>query len=536
MKTVSRGKQCTISLAPTQARSKNGHILRHYSILEGEGHQRVKLEKKKKQYVARETVLSARVEDTPPNAIEDPLLVIDSLDTESFPDKLASDIFHPSNSAQYAGSVLASAIENQLMSTVSRVSWNQGVEVQGWANDFRFLGQWWLTIRLLDDALVTTVTQSMDVNPETDMYKPFLTFRESRRDDKINQYIANIALRVHGRLFHFNLLHMDRISLTPDRMHVLWYEGLVPRSMGAKRNVYESVIDNDSPRGESSEEAEDEGEGDVVTRQELEVLSEQNSQFVDVDHPDIKLDIAELVPTSSSSLKTPYSPFRLTTISFSICNIGAASLAVLLSALITASGVRHPVLNLDLSYNAILNSSLAIFALMLPLTKVRRLSLRGNNLFSYDGEPIRDFLVEGCYFIEELDLSSTNLSEEQLRYIIDFLPKVSRLRVIHLNGLFIPDTLIPSVVKVILQSRSLTIRVDSCSDRLQAAVDAAQSSSRSQSTRSSVQNHLPDNVTFFEQFYLASKEKGWEPPSLDPIAPGYREFTTNDPSLANNLY
>eukprot|EP00796_Vickermania_ingenoplastis_P007369 gene7369-5185_t len=483
---------CTHEESPKVSPGHHGHTLRQYSLLVGEGTARSKLESKKKIFLPTEEEELQYPMEVLPDVIEDVLAAIASMRTCDVTDKCMVDIFHPSNVNQYSPLVVATALKNRLLATAREVEWNLPEEIPDWKKDMRFLGQWWISLRQPDGEIMKKVTANLSLDAKQ-IYLPHLNASEMSSDDMLNKYVANVALRAHGKLLLFDLLHMDLVPLTAERMHVLWFDGLVLRALGHRRvGVYEESRDWS------------------VSKQEEEEYASQGSLFLDLDTVPKRAD-----SESKSASRTPRAvdAFAVQTVSFSICSISSSSLAVLLSALVTISGVSPPVKNLDLSYNCLDNSSLYLFVTMLPLTKIRRLSLRGNNLASYDPSSIRDFLLEGCYFIEELDLSITWLTSEQLLVVIDVLPKLTRLRHLLLNGIIIPDNFVVALVKVIATCKHLTVSADGSSERIQAALDAA----AAHQTSSSSEAEAVVAMTFFEKFYQASKEKGWEPPDLGAL-------------------
>lgn len=257
--------------------------------------------------------------------------------------------------------------------------------------------------------------------------------------------------------------------------------------------------------------------------------------------------------------------FLLKTLSLSICSIGSASVLVLLASLAAIdaehraheeaetmkrlarkgrgkrrSYVRYntstmrSIENLDLSYNALTSSSLYCLTMLLPRTAVKRLSLRGNNLCGDDSAATRDFFFEGCQQLEELDISYTGLSMQQVCIFIEALPYLSQLRVLNLDNLNIPPERATTLSRAICHSKLLSISLNCCAACTGQAflgfINAACERNKARA-RGKGEGTGRSASSFFESFFERSLSQGWVPPELCALPSGYRPFTNNDPSL-----
>lgn len=644
MSNVIRGKRCNLNLAPTLTSDWKGHALCNYSLLFLKGHEKDKLETKKKvQYhVAEEDM-----KEDAPSFIDDLVSSIQSMDTTSnisLLNKLASDIFHPSNFCRISEEVISLALKRRLMTSVRAIPWNKarasyrqtkehpaenfgeagtcpnpGLKhrlsvdhqkdvLDHWDYDFRFLGPWWISLRVpvplsfprrntsrspgehavvhFDDELgeiepsqhcnmdaktslghssaptlkresitasisrrthsiprsrsgsecsqrlsVTEVSerkQSQSGKPlPIDRYAPHLLPEDLKDESKINNYVSRLAMRFRsGPLFSCETVHFDHIDMTPARMHVLMFDGIVLRiqqeyRMRLRQNLAQSRLANVELSWVSQKEHK------FLSRTALFAFSLED--FSDCIRHLENDGLNESLSISSTSKQNPMhsNPCRITTISFSICNIGNSALMVLFAGLMATHAVPPPMENLDLSYNSLTHSSLYMLASLLPCTRIRRLSLRGNNLVCTESQSFREFLTRGCYFLEELDLSYTHLSPPQLNELMEMLRHRRALRILLLYGVNIPQHLLIGMEKLVRKAENFYLFCDQWNN--------AEEDEKGTLLCSPGSTYSPQ-TSFFAGFYKSATQQGWKPPDSDSLPSGYRPFRFNDPSLPENLY
>lgn len=508
MKSVSHGRRCPVSFAPSVPRSgdETEAALRYFRLLHRPNVDRHRLSKNRKRFASIELQTWTGI-DPPAIVIDNLTAVLEELDTTDVTDGFVAVLFHPGVVSRFAPAMIGAVLINHLAHSVKQIPWSEGVVVPEWEDDLRFLGQWWISLRKSTSEAVQNTVEGLMLNPETDMYISLLTPEEAASAESLNCFVANLAVRVHGKLFDFDSLHMDNIPLTPSRMHVLWFRGLLKTRKVKPASEEGSGGDSPSP----------------LISSPLDIKEDLLFEDLDADHHGRADSPVNELPLTALSLN-----YRLETLSFSVCSIGTASLAVLFAGIISSSSLKTPIRNLDLSYNNLNNDSLYVMITLLPLTKIRNLSLRGNHLFASDPECFRNFLSDGCYFVEELDLSYTALSPEQLSGLIHVLPKLNRLKVLLINGIVLSDQLISLLGKAIMKAKRVRVVSDCCHARIQSSMDQVLLHQKQKSAEPS--------LTFFERFYLASMEKGWKPPYIGALPRNYRPFTTNDPTLPENLY
>lgn len=650
MKNVVRGKRCDLNLAPTLSSSAKERALSSYSLLFMKGHEKDKIEAKSK-------LSSCFTDDTleeedSADFIDDVLSCIECLDTTASTselNKIVFNIFHPVNFCRYSEEILSLALKRRLLSSVRSIPWNkdcvtyrqtvahsveelandsdtlrhgldqtaihnnsnpqQEERLDPWDVDFRFLGPWWVSLRLpvlpflprrskdqgsgehlaacftsgvqegeigcLDNIksgklsryftpIPTSKRSSASISategaqsissmlssngatqvlrdPETtgrkksqssmliptERYPPHLLPEEIKDESKVNEYIARLAMRFRtGPLFCCESLHFDHIDMTPSRMHVFMFEGVVARV----QHEYQSRVKlNFSSLDMANMECSwvSPKERKFLSRTaHLSPLTESlKESFSSFEKDDLKGLSSMVFPLWEENLINENS-CRLETISFSICNIGNSALMVLFTGLMAMHVVPPSMENLDLSYNSLTYSCLYLLAGLLPCTRVRRLSLRGNNLFSKESQSFREFLLRGCYFLEELDLSYTNLSHSQLHELAELLRHRRRLCSLLLYGMKIPQHFLAGVEELLRKDGKFLLLCDQWKNGPQ----------DEKGTSVCTSGLFCSQKSFFSDFYKNATQHGWRPPDLNALPRGYRPFRFNDPSLPDNLY
>ncbi|KAG5494063.1 hypothetical protein JKF63_01897 [Porcisia hertigi] len=499
------------TLAPTIAREENEHVLRIFNApthLAAHG----KASRMHRTH-PRGCLLKTRNQL---NTIDfDALRFIDGMTTERLSDTNADKIVYPRHTHATPFAQLLACLIEKLQRTVNTVSWNRPHHRPEWSTDLRFYGPWWLVVRSgrhfteKRDPSLATSTKSADVSstaaveyssssatshdllfkvhegkPEN-QYAPLLVHRSIAEE---NQLVADIALRLGEKTFKLDLFHLSGVHVSPDRMHVLAFDGF--------RRLCRSAADS---------------------------------------QPDMPLDLL----SDEDSL--------LSTVSLSACQIGSAALLVLLAGIVNLSANDHcHVHSLDLSYNSLTNTSLRCLAQTLRFTKIERLSLRGNVLTSDDPSTLLELLLDGCdREMLELDLSYTALSSEQTSTLIDCLPRLPNLRVLLLEEVTIPfqkwQVFIQAVKKTYLWHVRLlpgppssliaryvrTIEEVCMNNRQQSISDKGKRVSHWSATAFVDDN----NSSFFEAFFQISRARGRLPAGAMALPGEYGVFTTNDPSL-----
>lgn len=644
---VTRVKRCDLNLAPTITSSANGRALSSYSLLVANEKERKKAGKKtdKCSPLAVEFVADEKVDS--PDYISDLGQAIRTLDTTlstSILDKFAFSLFHPANYSRFSDEFITLSLKHRLIASVRSIAWRKScttyrenplrevVESQSdplkslfftqtlekshsieekldpWDCDFRFLGEWWISLRFPfskisrrqtayssvgQDALVrssdgvqngelshppsvhsgsyeSTIdcphwsgdpdmkkitengcssnlqrsqesasslrdgqSEGMSEYPATDTiaqvrYPPHLSPHELRDEAKVNQYVARLAMRFRsGPLFRCDTVHLDHFDMTPERMHVILFDGIVLRVQDEYRSrlrlhsIHASLLHLDLSWISQKEHKFFSRSVALPFSLEdyIQTCSSLESEFHDELH---------ILGHSGLQSSTKINPCCITTMSFSICNIGNGALMVLLAGLMSLYSVPPAIENLDLSYNSITHSSLHLLAALLPHTRIKRLSLRGNNLFSHYHQSFRDFLGTGCYFIEELDLSYTNLSGAQLQELAEHLPQLRLMQVLILNGMTLHERLFSGIQNRIPKDRNFVFSHDPWNNEKQEEEDSI-ASPPSSSTPAR-------GGSFFRWFYKTAKQHGWRQPDKSSLGYGYRPFRFNDPSLPDHLY
>lgn len=642
---VTRLKRCDLNLAPTITSSAKGRAYSSYSLLLARGKEQNDVGKKKDKCspLIAEFIADEKV-DSPDyiSDLADAIQTLDSTLSTSILDKFAFSLFHPANYSRFSDEVITLSLKRQLIASVRSIAWSkscttyrenplqEAVESQSeslkllfrqtlgktqsmkekldpWDCDFRFLGEWWISLRFpfsklprrqtaypsvnqnplvrtndgvqnselshpsslhsgsyestidyphwsgdLDRSKVTengcssslespqeSASSFRDVqsegkfdNPSADiipqvMYPPHLSSNELQDEEKINHYVARLAMRFRsGPLFRCGTVHFDHLDMTPERMHVMLFDGVVLRvqdeyrSRLRRNSVHPSLRNLDLSWISQKEHK-------FLCRSValpfslddyIQTCSSLENEFHD-----------ELLNLGHSGLQssTKVNPCCITTISFSICNIGNGTLMVLLSGLMALYSVPPAIENLDLSYNSITHTSLHLLAALLPHTRIKRLSLRGNNLFSQHHQSFRDFFGTGCYFVEELDLSYTNLSSAQLQELAELLPQLRLMQVLILNGVTLHERLFSGIQSRMPKDRNFTFFHDPWKNEKQEEEEIIASPPPSTPARGG---------SFFRCFYKTAEQHGWRQPDKSSLGYGYRPFRFNDPSLPDHLY
>lgn len=412
-------------------------------------------------------------------AIKDIEGFIAEMDVAQLTNEQAEEIVYPFNvNLSTSVDAVLDLFEQRFRETAATIKWNVPSErAKAFITDLRFSSDWWLCMSDPTSAAAVQARTVMRSSAPEMSYPPLLS-PEERNEASENQLLADIIERLSGRLYHLEMLHVDRMDLTPQRMQALAFCGFasVERSQAAYAATFAD-----------GKQAKDEGE------------------------------LRETI-------------LELKVLSFSICNIGTASLLVLLSAI---SGVLEhgPFIDtLDLSYNALTSKSLYTISLKMPQTRITRLSLRGNNLNGKDSTEFRDFMLEGCSLAEELDLSYTHLSTNQVHVLIDSIPDLYGLRVLLIDGIDIPPEKSSVFAKAIADSRiwMLSLNCSTLSNdfaymeglRMACEKNANKTANRGERRRSS----------FFRKFYELAAARGAGAPGGNALPIGYHPFRTNDPS------
>ncbi|RNF19436.1 uncharacterized protein Tco025E_04137 [Trypanosoma conorhini] len=227
---------------------------------------------------------------------------------------------------------------------------------------------------------------------------------------------------------------------------------------------------------------------------------------------------------------------HLQCLSLPFCEIGAATLLLLLCALTQCHSLQPQLRYLNLSYNWIDASCSNMLAMLLGRTSIRRLSLQGNRLGGGDMSSFYDFLLQGCCLLEELDLSYTRLTSADVCSLISCLPKLRNLEVLLLDGVEIPESKAAALSTAIRRSNLTYVSlkgVSACSGeaylhRIRSVCRhtlAARGVMRGQS----VMRCLAETGSFFEAFAQRSCE--WLFLNDSALPESYRAFVTNEPSL-----
>ncbi|ESL06625.1 hypothetical protein TRSC58_05698 [Trypanosoma rangeli SC58] len=228
---------------------------------------------------------------------------------------------------------------------------------------------------------------------------------------------------------------------------------------------------------------------------------------------------------------------NLQCLSFPFCEIGAATLLLLLCALTQCHSLQPQLRYLNLCYNWIDASCLNMMAMLLGRTSIRRLSLQGNCLGGADMSFFCDFLLQGCFMLEELDLSYTSLTHTEVCALISCLPKLQNLEVLILNGVEIPESK-AAAFSIAVQKSNLTYvalkGTSACSGKayLHRISTACQ---QNRAARGVLRDQfmmrcLAETGSFFEAFARRTCE--WLSPNDSALPVSYRAFATNEPSLS----
>ncbi|KPI84877.1 hypothetical protein ABL78_6059 [Leptomonas seymouri] len=474
---------------------------------------------------------------------------IQNISSETLTDMEAERLMYPFHASSMATPFEEAlvAFTDKFKSTVGQVSWNKPVVHAEWETELRFWGQWWLSLRIRADQGTMRTTgiqglsrlrgriswaQGMDGTPLVCISTPALImkFHEGKEENRYpplltqdagvaeeNQLIADLAKRLTGPTRHLDVFHLSGLRMTPDRLHVLFFDGFSKLPLLVETEVATET------EGSGSQDGQPQTIPTTAQRRGNAAPGEQVEE-------------------------------TLATLSFSACQMGSAGLLVLLTgvASLAAQGLKG-ISSLDLSYNELRSTSLYSFTQMLRFTFVTRLSLRGNNLASIDVTPFREFLLEGCDLqIEELDLSYTELTPAQVGVLIESLPLMNRIRVLLLEEVTIPVSKWPLLVRAVERTQLWQLRL---------LPSTALSTSSTYTPISSIVIYVKlieeicannerlakeasagtvacsgffgfNTPSFFEAFFSYSQIRGGAAGECGCALPeGYTAFTNNDPSL-----
>lgn len=375
---------------------------------------------------------------------------------------------------------------------------------------------------------------------------------DTSRASRCDRYVPSGAAAFQGRQSPCEPIHT--VS-EPSHSHVQWRTQWVPatgdrqlprspchlQSSGIVASTITAEDDNGHPLGAAGEACLRVSEKDISLSRIVARTPPANSARASLTRSD-KQNLSRRLSSAgpmASDTRTAYEPrpspyargtSLLETLSFSICSISTASLLLILAPL-TAD--RSPYTrNLDLSYNLLTSRCFYTLAVLIPLTQIRRLSLRGNDLSDSNFTPFRDFLLEGCQRIEELDLSYTNLTVAQVCLLIEVLPSMRRLYVLLLDGVEIPIEKTSALTRAIYKSRLCHISLQGSLTCASAAyVRCIENTCEKRKEHLTTGNTSVSTQSFFDALFLKSLKRGLQPPMPHGLVEGYRPFTNNDPSL-----
>lgn len=441
-----------------------------------------------------------------------------TLDTETLTNEQAEAIVYPVNAFLLDYSVVLDAMVKKLPHLVLEISWNDPKDHPEWENDLRFYGQWWISLvpacqrakapagvseaSLVSSKLLTDALKPLHQSSVENVYTPLLQFDTTETK---NQIIADLAERLGGKTGLVDVFHISGTTLTPDRLHVLFFEGFPNnlRKHGASRSV--------------------------------EPLRETLST------PSVLSSLGDPLPSSLAVPVPSRSEGSFKTLSFPCCSITTAGLLILMTGICYLKRQYQCFTHsLDLSYNHLNIDSLTCLMQILPRTRIIRLALRGNEISSNDAVAFREFLLIGCGpHIEELDLSYTALSAVQLSILMDCILLMKRLRILLLNGLHISLGACPALVRAVQRSNLWHVSLNGCmSGVLVSYAKRIQEIVAENRRRDGLDNNDRRSTSavqassFFEMFFSLSQMKSCL--ALLPtvtLPPSYGAFKSNDPSL-----
>ncbi|ORC93732.1 uncharacterized protein TM35_000016090 [Trypanosoma theileri] len=222
--------------------------------------------------------------------------------------------------------------------------------------------------------------------------------------------------------------------------------------------------------------------------------------------------------------------------SIPFCEVGAATLLLLLCGFNHCRALQPQLRYLNLSYNWINTSCTYMLAMLLSRTSVRRLSLRGNRFGGGDMLTFQDFLLQGCCLLEELDLGYTCLTRAEVCALIRCLPEMPNLQVLLLDGIHVPASKAVALSTAIRKSKLTYVSlkgIAACSGeaylhRIHLACQRHKTE-RILSNDQLTMRELAETGSFFEAFARRTGE--WMGTDNSALPPSYRPFTTNEPSL-----
>lgn len=226
-------------------------------------------------------------------------------------------------------------------------------------------------------------------------------------------------------------------------------------------------------------------------------------------------------------------------LSASFCEIGAATLLLLLCGLNQCRSAQPQLRFLNLPFNWIDSSCLNVLAILLRRTFICRLSLRGNRLGGGEVTDFQEFLLQGCTLLRELDLGYTHLTHADVCALIRCLPQLCCLEVLLLDGIDIPASKVVALSTAIGRSNLTYVSlkgIPACSgtaylEGVQQACQRNLDAHKSLKHRATML-YLSKTGSFFEAFARRSIRPGGEQDDNNSALPAlYRPFVTNEPSL-----
>ncbi|KAH9577579.1 hypothetical protein LSM04_008621 [Trypanosoma melophagium] len=375
------------------------------------------------------------------------IAVAASLELRNFSDEDAALLTSPDEPHCHVVEEVVDALFTNFISAPTRCAWNTPVPRPEWKNEFRLRHEWWISLRVLP------------LSMQIEEHHPPLIPWGVRSTETENQFLADIAFHMRRKGAVFALLHIDHISLTPERTNILLFDG--------------------------------------VLRNEAHVLE---------------------------CFSVPF------------CEIGAATLLLLLCGFNHCRALQPQLKYLNLSYNWINTSCSHMLAMLLSRTSVRRLSLRGNRFGGGDMSTFQDFLLHGCCLLEELDLGYTCLTRAEVCALIRCLPEMPNLQVLLLDGVHVPASKAVALSTAIRKSKLTYVSlkgIPACSGeaylhRIHLACQHHKTERMLQDDQLTMRE-LAETGSFFEAFSRRTGE--WMDTGQTALPVSYRPFTTNEPSL-----
>ncbi|KAH8613620.1 hypothetical protein ERJ75_000707100 [Trypanosoma vivax] len=146
---------------------------------------------------------------------EDVIEQVRTMDIFSLTDTVATQLTSPDAMHSHIMIDVMDELLWNIGSAPERCLWNTPVKHPEWDKDFRFLQEIWLSMRALPYT-----------NPPDRYYSPLIPWAE-RGEKAENQLIADVALRTREVLDPLYLFHVDHVELTPERISVLFFDGIL---------------------------------------------------------------------------------------------------------------------------------------------------------------------------------------------------------------------------------------------------------------------------------------------------------------------